>query len=176
MFDKAKPNQFPREWNRESLFALQEAVKKQNPDALSIAISFLEADVTTIGSGYAKERIWKYVVKYNLDERAIRRLCHIALRYLDKPIQREFWYMCRAITRIADNEFWQHVKAKTLALDPLIGVRATYLYEYSKGINAGEHIHQEVSAKWLKLRLLRQSKTFAASRHVDSKTGNATAR
>ncbi len=131
------------------LIRLSSAVQRGDARVLEDAIRFLEADPLSFRTGYAKEHVWKYLVRrYTLDITTIERLYTIALHNLERPIRREFWSMCNAIARLANKAFWQRVLELTSSERIDVAKRAQYLYTYSQGLEAGERMHQYVSAAW----------------------------
>ncbi|CAG0928534.1 hypothetical protein TFLX_00912 [Thermoflexales bacterium] len=111
--------------------------------AITTALNFLEVDPYYFRSGYTKEYIWKYIARCSLAVQDINRLCAIALRYLEQPVRRDFWYMCRAMTHLASDDFWQQVQARLSSGDPAMRTRASHLYAYAHGVEAGERVRMQ---------------------------------
>ncbi len=117
---------------------LRQAVKRADMSIFEGLIEFLEDDPRTFGSGYSKERIWKYIKRYELSSNDIERLEKAALHYLFRPMSREFRYMCQKMCRIASDKFWKNVKSYLDSDDEIIKLNASCLYPYSEGMKAGE--------------------------------------
>ena len=122
-------------------------------------IRFLEKDEYRHRTGYAKEYAWHLLKTTSLNGTQRRRLRAIALRYLHKRMNRESWYMCRFIHRIADDGFRSQVAMLIQSKDELVGKRASLLQAYLEGPVAGEGAHREFQSEcrsrefalWLKL-------------------------
>ncbi len=114
------------------------ALKQANPVIFEDSLHFLEDHPRTFGSGYRRELIWRYIRRYDLGAESIARLENAALSYLERPMSREFKFMCQTMARIATPEFWDKVEAKLNSDNPRIQVNAYCLFAYSKGIYAGE--------------------------------------
>jgi hypothetical protein len=117
---------------------LRQAVKKAEPSIFDDLIRYLEDDLKTFGSGYVKEIIWKYITRYDLTSDDIARLERAALKYLQRPMSREFKLMCQTMARIATDEFWNSVKSELDSANPRVQLNASCLYPYSEGVNKGE--------------------------------------
>lgn len=120
------------------------ALRRADEVAVQTALNFLDVDPQYFRSGYIKEYLWRYIVRCWLTAQDIGRLHQIALRYTERRIQREFWYMCRAMTHIANPEFWIAVRERLNSDDPQVRLRAAYLDAYSRGIEAGERARKQV--------------------------------
>jgi hypothetical protein len=114
-----------------------------NARGLETIISFLQRDEYRFRSGYAKELAWRLLTRAPLTERQKERLRTIALEYLRRRMQREFWYMCRFICRIADTQFRSRVEELTKSKDKLIGRRALLLNAYLRSPAEGEQRRRE---------------------------------
>jgi hypothetical protein len=110
-------------------------------------IRYLDKDEYCGGSGYAKEQAWHRLKAVELNGSQRRRLQEIALRYLHKRMNREFWYMCRFICGIADDAFRTRVAGLAESNDELLRKRASLLNAYLQDRQAGELAHQEFSYK-----------------------------
>jgi hypothetical protein len=127
-------------------------VRKGDLSAIESAIDFLIADPRHHRSGYVKEELWYRARKWSLPPTEKTRLEKAALAYLEKQIRRDFWYMCRTMARIATPQFWQQVTQKLCSENPLIAKRASYLFAYSLGIEAGEKVRTQVYYEILRKR------------------------
>ena len=106
-------------------------------------IKYLDKDEYRFRSGYAKEYTWRRLNAVELNGSQRRRLMEIALRYLHKRMNREFWYMCRFIRRIADDAFRYRVADLAESKDDLVRKRASLLHAYLQSADAGEAAHRE---------------------------------
>lgn len=126
------------------------ALRRCDPAAIEIALDFLEVDPWYFRSGYHKEYIWTYLPQCSLSSDQFTRLEAVAHVYLRRRISREFWYMCRVMSRFASTTFWEQIRiiAKEKEDQPE-GIRASYLVSYSGGIAAGEKVRRDVYAEVL---------------------------
>lgn len=125
---------------QDCLMGLQQCDRK----SVQTAINFLEVDPYYFRSGYTKEYIWKYITRCQLSSLEIERLHLIGISYTERQICREFWYMCRAMTRLPANGFWEAVYQKIQTDDSFVSQRASYLFAYSKGVEQGEEVRKSV--------------------------------
>jgi hypothetical protein len=102
-------------------------LKDGNPDAAEQAIQFLVSDVYAFGSGYLKESIWNYLMRVQLTERQKQRLQHVALKYLNRKMTREYSYMCRLMSGLREDHFEGEVKLLTTSVNEAIKKRAKLL-------------------------------------------------
>ncbi|MCP3929095.1 MAG: hypothetical protein GY705_08345 [Bacteroidetes bacterium] len=119
-------------------------------EALDASISFLMADPYYFRSGYIKEFIWRYLPSCQLNDDQRDRIEQSVENYLDRQICREFWYMCRAMNRIASKYFWERIKNTIESSDFKKKQRAKYLYEYRESISTGEKIRRHVYSRVLR--------------------------
>lgn len=84
-------------------------VRKREPEAVVAAITFLTEDAYFSGSGYLKEKLWQALGTCDLKPSQRVRLERVALALLDQRIKREFWPMCKAMSRLAAAGFWAEV-------------------------------------------------------------------
>lgn len=106
--------------------------------AIETALDFLEVDPWCFRSGYIKEYIWHYVPQCGLTKNDLVRLRRIALKYLDRRIQREFWFMCRAMTCLGQDDFWELIRNLVRQTHGRKRRRAGFLFSYAQSIEAGE--------------------------------------
>lgn len=114
-----------------------------NPRNLELIIRFLNVDEYGFRTGYLKERAWRVLKRAQLTEHQKERLRTIALAYLRRRMQREFWYMCRFIYCIADDQFRLRVEQLTVSKDELIRKRASLLNAYLQSPEKGERRRRE---------------------------------
>lgn len=106
-------------------------------------IKYLDRDEYCDGSGYGKERAWRRLRVVQLNGSQLRRLQEIALRYLHKRMNREFWCMCRFICGNADDAFRSRVRRVAESKDVLVRKRASLLQAYLQSEVAGEAVRRE---------------------------------
>jgi len=126
---------------------LEGDAKKADP-----LIRFLEKDEYKFGTGYAKELIWRNLKRVKLTDNQKQRLRKVAMTYLNKRMQREFWYMCRFIHLIADDTFRSQVKTLTESKDGKVRQRASLLYAYLQSDAQGERVRRDFYYKCLRVR------------------------
>lgn len=119
-------------------------MRKNDPHAIEVAINFLVADPVHFRSGYLKEELWRRLPRWSTSDMARIAIEAAALSYLDKTIRRDFWYMCRAMSRVGSPSFWQHVAQRTDHTDSSVAKRASYLYAYKAGIDCGERLRKQI--------------------------------
>ncbi|MEL6524817.1 MAG: hypothetical protein AAFQ07_03810 [Chloroflexota bacterium] len=117
---------------------LRRAIKRADPKFFEPALTYLEDDPYTFGSGYRKVDIWRYIRRYDLKKKHIRRLEQAALPYLERPMEREFKPMCQTMCRIATDTFWEKVEKRLHSDVPQVQINAYCLNAYADGITAGE--------------------------------------
>ena len=117
---------------------LAQRLKDGQPRAVEEAIQFLNDDSYSHGSGYVKEECWHAISDAPLSVRQRERLQHAALKYLDRRISREFWYMCRAMAQLAEGSFREAVDQFIATRTQAARKRATLLRAYLDGIEKGE--------------------------------------
>jgi hypothetical protein len=126
-------------------FGLKETIRQVrlcNPRAIEEGIRFLSADLYAHRSGYFKEELWRVIAHVKLTESQRRRLQHVALRYLDRKLGREFWPMCRAMAGLALPGFATEVDRRIATATAAPQRRASLLRAYLDGIEHGEHARQ----------------------------------
>lgn len=119
-------------------------VRAGDVGGIESAILFLTADPWHFRSGYIKEYLWRVVTRCPLSTADKERLQSAALSYLDRQIGREFWYMCRAMTRIGSGKFWAKVAQTAETATPFVAKRASYLLAFSHGIHEGAKVQKQV--------------------------------
>ena len=130
--------------NYKAAQAAIEELKAGDVRGLDPAIHFLKADVQESRSGYLKESIWRYLPRIPHTTRQKERLLHVARKYLERRLTREFWQMCRFIIQIADAEFTEHVQnLAESAKDEGVRQRAALLWAYLRSIETGENERQK---------------------------------
>lgn len=128
---------------------LRRALKRAEASIFEDTLRFLEDDPYWFDSGYTKELIWQNVRRYDLSRENIERLYGVALMYLERPMSREFKFMCLAMAHLGDASFWQMVKAASESDNPRAQVNGYCLLAYAEGIDAGER--ERMALRWAKL-------------------------
>lgn len=101
-------------------------------------VEFLEEDPYSFGTGYAKEKIWKYIWRYDLSDKQQKSLERAALKYLGRPMSREFRPMSKCMCRIGTQSFWNKVRHQLKSNSPMTRLNAACLHPYSEGMAVGE--------------------------------------
>ena len=114
---------------------------------LEAALRFLEADPIHFRSGYMKEALWRRLARMELDDATRARLEQATLRRLARPISRDYWYQCRAMARIAREDFWRDVMRASAAEDDELGP-AHCLAAYLEGEAVGNGIRRRARDRW----------------------------
>jgi hypothetical protein len=128
-----------------------EALRTCDPAAISAAIDFIVADPQHFRSGYTKEYVWARLMHCSLLPSDVERLRDAALGYLQRRVDRSFWAMCRAMSRLASPEFWSKVETLGSSGDQPISTRASYLLVFRQGAAAGGQLRRRISQEvWLK--------------------------
>lgn len=113
-------------------------LKKGNLAHVEPVIHFLEYDPYTFGTGYLKEKIWRYLLRVSLTKKQEERLRQVALHYVEVRMSREFFPMCRFVSGIATEKFKEQVRVLEESTDLQVRRRAALLAAYFKGIKHGE--------------------------------------
>lgn len=134
---------------------IRASMKRADPTMLETALEYLEVHSRNWGSGYIREIIWQFIRRYDLTSAQVKRLEHVALIYLERPMSREFKYMCLTMAHLATPEFWHKVEDLLDADNPQIQVNAYCLYPYSQSVYIGEkqrlelrHLKSEMMRPW----------------------------
>lgn len=121
-----------------------DALKRHDSAAIATGLDFLDADPMHFRSGYTKEEVWTRLRSAPLTPADKIRLEQIALRYLTRRIEREFWLMARVMSKLGSEEFWRDViKLTDSAVEPMKS-RASYLVQYRGGVAAGETFRKKL--------------------------------
>ena len=94
---------------------------------LGTAISFLKADPRFFRSGYLKQIIWDRLKRASLSVQQERQIEAVAVEYLHRRVQREFWHMSRYLRMRGSPGFWQGTEALASANTGPASVRAQWL-------------------------------------------------
>ena len=115
-----------------------DALKSHDTEAIADALDFLDADPMHFRSGYTKEEVWRRLGGAPLTPADKIRLEQIALRYLMRRVEREFWLMARVMSKLGSAEFWNQVVTLADSLEEPTKSRASYLLRYRGGVAVGE--------------------------------------
>jgi hypothetical protein len=126
-----------------------DALKRDESAAIETALDFLEADPVHFRSGYTKEEVWKRLRGASLTAGDKLRLEGIALRYVERRIEREFWVMARVMSKLGSNAFWQTAENLAESAEEPIKTRASYLLHYRHGVAPGEQLRKNLSRERL---------------------------
>jgi hypothetical protein len=122
-----------------------DALKEREPVAIQTAIDFLVADPMHFRSGYTKEYVWARLLQCSLLPDDKRRLEGAALGYIRRRIDRTFWSMGRAMSRLASPDFWTAVDAVAKGGNPELATRASYLLVFKEGAAAGGLLRRQIN-------------------------------
>lgn len=113
-------------------------LKKGNRAYCEPIIHFLEIDPYEYGSGYVKEKVWRYLQRVELTEKQKERLRQVALHYVRNRMSREFFPMCRFMHSIKTQRFEHQVEQLMQTPDARVHQRAKLLKIYLRSIAAGD--------------------------------------
>jgi len=129
-------------------------LKQGNVAFVEPVISFLEKDPYSFGSGYRKEKAWRYLRRVLLTKRQKERLCDVAIACVKTRMGREFFPMCRFVCGIMNDKFCQEIyKLSRLSDDGNIKRRATLLAAYFQGVENGERYRLQAFWHWVRYRV-----------------------
>lgn len=104
-------------------------LKEGQPEALEIAMVFLEDDPWFFRSGYIKVELIKYIGRTTLTEDRAQRLRRIALHAVDSRDRREFRAYCRLARKIDSSDLRNALLRRTNSFDDGIRRRARWMLE-----------------------------------------------
>ena len=124
-------------------------LKQGNVAFVEPIISYLEKDPYTFGSGYRKEKIWRFLRRVSLTEKQKERLRAVALKQVWTRMSREFFPMCRFISAIADGKFREQLERVSMAAgDADVLRRAALLDAYCVSLHNGERYRWQSLRSW----------------------------
>jgi hypothetical protein len=126
-----------------------DALKLNDAEAIETALDFLDADPKHFRSGYTKEEVWRRLRNAPLTDAQRRRLEEISLRYLDRPVGREFWHMARVMGVVATEKFWNSIASLVESSEGPKKTRASYVSVYRDGATAGAALRKKLRAERL---------------------------
>lgn len=89
-----------------------ERLRNRNPAGLPITIEFLEADPWFFRTGYVKEKLIRYLLRFHLSERDAARLRKVVLAAVDQRYRREFREYCRLARKVDVPELRQQLRER----------------------------------------------------------------
>ncbi len=117
---------------------LRHALKRADAAIFEDVLRFLKDDLPSFGTGYIKEMMWKYIMRFELQPTHLELLETISLKCLERPMCREHKNMYQTMSRIASPEFWKAVKDRLNSDNTIVALNAYCLFPYSQGIYEGE--------------------------------------
>ena len=91
------------------------------------AVRFLESDPYFFRSGYMQQETWHRLKRAPLTAKQERRLDLVAVKYLSRPIRREFWDMVRYTRLRGTDALWSELRALVDSGDRSLSARAGWL-------------------------------------------------
>jgi len=136
------------------------ALRVCDPAAIEVAVDFIVADPQHFRSGYTKEYVWARLLQCSLLPTDVERLRSAALGYLQRRVDRSFWSMCRAMSRLASPDFWSKVEVLAASGEEPVSTRASYLLVFKQGAVVGGQLRRRISQEvWLKRYRQRRDRT-----------------
>ncbi|MBV9467758.1 MAG: hypothetical protein JO316_06770 [Abitibacteriaceae bacterium] len=143
-------------WHPEAEQAIAE-LKRGNLNFVEPVISFLDKDPYTHGSGYLKEKAWRYLKRVTLTKKEEERLRQIALHCVKTRLGREFFPMCRFICGIADDKLRAQVQKLTESEDISVRRRANLLAAYLESLAHGERYRRQSEQAWVEFQICKRT-------------------
>lgn len=84
---------------------LYQGMDKEDPNAIQMAISWLETDPFTRNSGYMKEKIMRRLCRMPMSQDQEERIRKLLLRLITRGPRQDFKYSCRLARRVDNEEF-----------------------------------------------------------------------
>jgi hypothetical protein len=122
-----------------------EALKTCGPASIETAVDFLVADPMHFRSGYTKEFLWAHLMKCRLLPLDKSRLEDAGLGYARRRIDRSFWAMGRAMSRLASSAFWKRAYDLKQASEAEVATRFGYLLVFKDGPGAGAELRRKIN-------------------------------
>lgn len=124
------------------IYASVAALKQADLSHVEPIIYYLERDPYTYGSGYLKEKIWRYLLRVTLTHKQKERLREVAIHYVKTRLSREFFPMCRFVSGIVTDQFKQQVLVLEASSDVRIQQRAALLTAHLHSLQQGAEARQ----------------------------------
>ena len=122
-----------------------EAFLARDSSELDTAIAFLEVDPRFFRSGYLKQIIWDKLKRAELSPKQERRIEAVALSYLQKRVQREFWHMTRYVRLRGSSIFWEALESIAAKRNGETSMKANWLLLAKKNIAVRQWVGHEFS-------------------------------
>jgi len=119
----------------------------EDVEALTSAVRFLLADPYHFRSGYFKELLWNRIRQCEVPPSLVDSLERAAMRYLERRISREFWSMCKTMSRLGRSAFWCRVSSRAQMTGTPEAGRALYLLTYGADIHAGAELRRSIKRR-----------------------------
>jgi hypothetical protein len=110
----------------------EERLKQNHPEAIELAVRFLEADPWFFRSGYIKEDFIQVLKKASLSDDQCSRLRSALLAKIDSGGGREFREYCKLARALQTDEFREELEAKLESPDETVSQRAGWMLEALK--------------------------------------------
>jgi hypothetical protein len=112
-----------------------EQLRNRDPAGLPIAIEFLEADPWFFRTGYVKEKLIRYLLRFDVSERDAARLRNVVLAAVDQCYRREFREYCRLARKVDAPELRQQLHERLTQGNADIRRRAQWMLDgLEKGV------------------------------------------
>ncbi|HZP28491.1 MAG TPA: hypothetical protein VFC99_06040 [Acidimicrobiia bacterium] len=106
---------------------LVQALQSGDAAAVEPAILWLDSDVFCLHSGYAKERVMRYLARSVLSTRQAARVRRLLLRVVERGGRPEFRMACRLARRVETHEFRRSLATLAADEDPGVADRAGWM-------------------------------------------------
>jgi hypothetical protein len=106
-----------------------ECLKAGDPAGLEIAVRFLEDDPWFFRSGYAKERLLRYIKRIDIAARYLPRLEKVLLNAVDSRDRREFRQFCHLAREIGGDSLRQELTQRLDSDESGVQRRAGWMLE-----------------------------------------------
>jgi hypothetical protein len=114
------------------------------PHGVEAAVQFLESDPYFFRSGYMQRETWHRLKRSPLTAKQERRLDVVAMKYLSRPIRREFWDMVRYTRLRGTDALWSELRVLVVSGDRSLSTRAGWLILARQGSPVKSWIHTEL--------------------------------
>jgi len=104
-----------------------ERLSRSDPDAIEMAMAFLEADPWFFRSGYVKAAILRRLTRLSLTPRAVARLNRVVLAAVDGRDRREFRRYCRLAAAVATPRVSAALQERLASSDAGVRRRAEWM-------------------------------------------------
>jgi hypothetical protein len=111
------------------LIRQQDRLKRLDPEAVELAVQFLEANPWFFRSGYIKEGFIRVLKRIPLSEDQQSRLRRALLAMVDQGAGREFRQYCTLARAVQTADFRAHLEARLDSTDQKVSQRARWMLE-----------------------------------------------